>query len=64
MKSHKYLYHEYDSCILYHMNHLLTSHQVLNPNVTNKAAVRVIAHINTQTMTSTNADRKLESRPL
>ena len=46
------------------MNHLLTSHQVLNPNVTNKAAVRVIAHINTQTMTSTNADRKLESRPL
>jgi len=43
---------------------LHTSHQILNPNVTNNAAVKVIVHIKTQTITSTNADKKLESRPL
>ena len=43
---------------------LHTWHQTLNPNVTNNAAVKVIAHMNTQTITSTNAERKLESRPL
>ena len=45
-------------------NILLTSHQILNPNVTNNAAVNVIVHMKMQTITSTNAERKLESRPL
>ena len=51
-------------CFISGRNHQLTSHQILNPNVTNKAAVSVIVHMKMQTITSTNAERKLESRPL